>query len=92
MMTGGHQLGARLSSREQVLVRAACQSRDLSSSRPAFRSSAPLARLAEDTGSYPCRPADRAREVDLLGRQVADAIADQLPEAGSLTWASRAAP
>ena len=33
-----------------------------------------------------------AREVDLLGRKVADAIAEQLPEAGSLTWATRAAP
>jgi cation diffusion facilitator family transporter len=33
-----------------------------------------------------------ARESDALGRQVADAIADQLPQAGSLTWATRAAP
>jgi cation diffusion facilitator family transporter len=33
-----------------------------------------------------------AREGDALGRQVADAIAQQLPEAGSLTWAIRAAP
>jgi cation diffusion facilitator family transporter len=33
-----------------------------------------------------------ARRTDNLGRQVADAVADQLPEAGSLTWASRAAP
>ena len=31
-----------------------------------------------------------AREADAIGRQVADAIAQQLPEAGSLTWASRA--
>jgi cation diffusion facilitator family transporter len=33
-----------------------------------------------------------AREGDALGRQVADAIAQQLPEAGSLTWAIRATP
>ena len=33
-----------------------------------------------------------ARDADTLGRQVADAIARQLPEAGSLTWTSRAAP
>jgi cation diffusion facilitator family transporter len=33
-----------------------------------------------------------ARESDALGRQVADAIAEQLPEASSLTWATRAAP
>ena len=33
-----------------------------------------------------------ARAADALGRQVADAIARQLPEAGSLTWTSRAAP
>ena len=33
-----------------------------------------------------------AREADAIGRQVADAIAQQLPEAGSLTWASRAGP
>jgi cation diffusion facilitator family transporter len=33
-----------------------------------------------------------ARDADAIGRQVADAIARQLPEAGSLTWASRAAP
>jgi cation diffusion facilitator family transporter len=33
-----------------------------------------------------------AREADGLGRQVADAIAEHLPEAGSLTWATRAAP
>jgi cation diffusion facilitator family transporter len=32
-----------------------------------------------------------AREADNLGRRVADAIAEQLPEAGSLTWATRAA-
>lgn len=33
-----------------------------------------------------------ARDSDALGRRVADAIAEQLPEAGSLTWATRAAP
>ena len=33
-----------------------------------------------------------ARQADELGREVADAIARQLPEAGSLTWTTRAAP
>jgi cation diffusion facilitator family transporter len=33
-----------------------------------------------------------ARDADAIGRQVADAVARQLPQAGSLTWASRAAP
>jgi cation diffusion facilitator family transporter len=33
-----------------------------------------------------------AREADALGRHVADAIARQLPQAGSLTWTTRAAP
>jgi cation diffusion facilitator family transporter len=33
-----------------------------------------------------------ARRADALGRQVADAIAVQLPEAGNLTWTTRAAP
>jgi cation diffusion facilitator family transporter len=33
-----------------------------------------------------------ARQADDLGRQVADAIASELPEAGSFTWAARAAP
>jgi cation diffusion facilitator family transporter len=33
-----------------------------------------------------------ARDADALGRQVADMIAQQLPEAGSLTWVTRAAP
>jgi divalent metal cation (Fe/Co/Zn/Cd) transporter len=33
-----------------------------------------------------------AREADALGRQVADAIADQLPDASSFTWIARAAP
>ena len=32
-----------------------------------------------------------ARHADNLGRQVADAIAERLPEATSLTWAARAA-
>lgn len=32
------------------------------------------------------------REGDALGRQVADAVAGQLPQAGSLTWTARAAP
>jgi cation diffusion facilitator family transporter len=33
-----------------------------------------------------------AREGDALGRQAADAIATQLPQAGSFTWATRATP
>ena len=33
-----------------------------------------------------------ARAADALGRQVADEISRQLPEAGSLTWTTRAAP
>lgn len=33
-----------------------------------------------------------ARDSDALGRHVADAIAEHLPQAGSLTWAARAAP
>jgi cation diffusion facilitator family transporter len=33
-----------------------------------------------------------ARDADAIGRQVADALAQQLPEAGSLTWISRAGP
>jgi len=33
-----------------------------------------------------------ARDADAIGRQVAGAIGEQLPEAGSLTWASHAAP
>jgi hypothetical protein len=33
-----------------------------------------------------------ARDADVLGRQVAAAVARRLPEAGSLTWTSRAAP
>jgi cation diffusion facilitator family transporter len=33
-----------------------------------------------------------ARQADILGHHVADAIAARLPEAGSLTWATRAAP
>lgn len=33
-----------------------------------------------------------ACDADALGRQVAAAIARQLPEADRLTWASRAAP
>lgn len=32
------------------------------------------------------------RDADALGRQVADAVAGEVPEAGSLTWTSRAAP
>ncbi|HEU5418553.1 MAG TPA: cation diffusion facilitator family transporter [Streptosporangiaceae bacterium] len=32
------------------------------------------------------------RDADAIGRQVADAISAQLPEAGSLTWTARAAP
>ena len=33
-----------------------------------------------------------ARDADAIGRQVAAALARQLPEAGSLTWISRAGP
>jgi divalent metal cation (Fe/Co/Zn/Cd) transporter len=33
-----------------------------------------------------------AADADALGRQVADEISWQLPEAGSFTWATRAAP
>jgi cation diffusion facilitator family transporter len=33
-----------------------------------------------------------ARDADALGRRVADAVARQLPAAGSLTWAARVAP
>lgn len=33
-----------------------------------------------------------ARDADALGQRVARAIAGQLPQAGSLTWATRAAP
>ena len=33
-----------------------------------------------------------ARDADALGRLVADEISDQLPEAGSFTWTTRAAP
>ena len=33
-----------------------------------------------------------ARDADALGRQVATALSARLPEAGSLTWTSRAAP
>jgi cation diffusion facilitator family transporter len=33
-----------------------------------------------------------ARDADAIGRQVAEVLSRQLPEAGSLTWASRAAP
>ena len=37
-------------------------------------------------------PSLPARDADAIGRQVAAALARQLPEAGSLTWASRAGP
>lgn len=33
-----------------------------------------------------------ARNADAIGRQVAAALSRELPEAGSFTWASRAAP
>jgi divalent metal cation (Fe/Co/Zn/Cd) transporter len=33
-----------------------------------------------------------ARDADALGRLVADEISRELPEAGSLTWTTRAAP
>ena len=36
-------------------------------------------------------PSMTARQADELGREVADAITRQLPEAGSLTWTTRAA-
>jgi cation diffusion facilitator family transporter len=38
------------------------------------------------------RPDLTARDADALGRQVAGAIARELPAAGSLTWTTRAAP
>ena len=37
-------------------------------------------------------PDTTARNADLLGRLVADEVSRQLPEAGSLTWTTRAAP
>jgi cation diffusion facilitator family transporter len=37
-------------------------------------------------------PDTSARDSDAIGRQVTKAVARQLPEAGSLTWTSRAAP
>jgi hypothetical protein len=37
-------------------------------------------------------PGLSARPADANGRQVAGALGRELPEAGSLTWASRAAP
>ena len=37
-------------------------------------------------------PATTARDADALGREVADAVARQQPQVGSLTWTSRAAP
>ena len=33
-----------------------------------------------------------ARDADTLGRQVADELSRKLPDAGSLTWTTRAAP
>jgi len=33
-----------------------------------------------------------AKDADTMGRQVADHLARQLPEAGSFTWTTRAAP
>jgi hypothetical protein len=33
-----------------------------------------------------------AKDADALGGQVADQISRQLPEAGSFTWTTRAAP
>jgi divalent metal cation (Fe/Co/Zn/Cd) transporter len=33
-----------------------------------------------------------ARDADVMGRLVADEISRQLPEAGSFTWTTRAAP
>jgi divalent metal cation (Fe/Co/Zn/Cd) transporter len=37
-------------------------------------------------------PDTTTRDADKLGRLVADALARELPEAGSLTWTTRAAP
>ena len=37
-------------------------------------------------------PGLTTRDADMIGRLVADAVARRLPEAGSLTWAARAAP
>jgi hypothetical protein len=37
-------------------------------------------------------PGLAARDADALGRLVADQVSRQLPEAGSLTWITRAAP
>jgi divalent metal cation (Fe/Co/Zn/Cd) transporter len=37
-------------------------------------------------------PGMTVRDADALGRQVAAAIAERLPETGSLTWTARAAP
>jgi cation diffusion facilitator family transporter len=37
-------------------------------------------------------PGMTARDADALGRQVADEVSRQLPEAGSFTWTTRAAP
>jgi len=37
-------------------------------------------------------PGMAVREADQLGRQVADAVAGQLPQTGNLTWATRPAP
>jgi cation diffusion facilitator family transporter len=37
-------------------------------------------------------PDTTAREADALGRQVADEISRELPEVGSFTWSTRAAP
>jgi cation diffusion facilitator family transporter len=37
-------------------------------------------------------PDTSVRDSDSIGRQVAQAVARQIPEAGSLTWTSRAAP
>jgi divalent metal cation (Fe/Co/Zn/Cd) transporter len=33
-----------------------------------------------------------ARDADAIGRQVATTVAGELPQAGSITWASRAGP
>jgi divalent metal cation (Fe/Co/Zn/Cd) transporter len=37
-------------------------------------------------------PGLSARDADEIGRQVATALARELPQAGSVTWASRAGP
>ena len=37
-------------------------------------------------------PGLTARDADVLGRQAAEAVARQVPDMGSFTWSTRAAP